>query len=168
VAKLKTALALLLAAALLQGCASFDGRGLVPGKSTAAEVEALMGVPAERITVAGGDSVWFYPRQPAGLRTYAARLSPEGVLRDIDQRLTEENLKKIAIDATTAREVRELLGPPWRTTHLALSDRDAWDYRMYNSVQWEYILSVMFSSDGRVREVVMLRDYKVSGKGRGK
>jgi hypothetical protein len=34
--------------ALASGCASFDGRGLVPGKSTQAKVEALMGVPAQR------------------------------------------------------------------------------------------------------------------------
>jgi hypothetical protein len=154
------------AVALTAGCASFDGRGLVPGRSTAAEVEALMGIPAEKISAADGDTVWFYPRQPAGLRTYAVRLTPQGVVRDVEQRLTEENLKKISADATSAKQVRELLGPPWRTSHLALSERDVWDYRMYNSVQWEYILSVQFSGDGMVREVVMLRDYKVSGKGR--
>jgi hypothetical protein len=39
---LAAALALLLAA----GCASFDGRGLQPGKATAEEVRALMGEPA--------------------------------------------------------------------------------------------------------------------------
>jgi hypothetical protein len=165
-AKLKTLRILLLAVALLQGCASFSGAGLVPGTSTAAEVEALMGAPAERITAAGGDSLWFYPRQPTGLHTYAVRLSPEGVVRSVEQRLTEANLKKIVVDTTTAKEVRELLGPPWRTSHLALSDRDVWEYRMYNAVQREFNLSVLFSGDGRVRDVVFLEDYKASGRGR--
>ena len=38
------------AAAILAGCASFDGRGLEPGKSSAAEVVALMGAPAEKLS----------------------------------------------------------------------------------------------------------------------
>ena len=154
--------------ALLASCASFDGRGLVPGKSVAADVEALMGVPAERITEDGGDSVWYYPRQPTGLQTFAVRFSPDGVMRDIEQRLTVENLAKLIPGVTTAKQARELLGPPWRTSRNYLLQRDVWDYRMYNAVQVEYNLSVQFSNDGLVREVIMLQDYRASGVHRGK
>lgn len=155
-----------MASALLQGCASFDGRGLVPGKSVAADVESLMGTPAERITAANGDRIWYYPRQPVGLHTFAVRISPDGVMREIDQRLTVQNLAKLVAGTTTAKEVRELLGPPWRTSHNFLKDHDVWDYRMYNAVQVEHNLSVQFSADGLVREVILLRDYRNEPGGR--
>lgn len=152
--------AILCATALLAGCASFDGRGLVPGKSLAADVEAQMGTPAERLTEPGGDSVWYYPRQPAGLQTFAVRFSKDGVLRAIEQRLTVDNLARLAPGVTTAKEARALLGPPWRTSHNFLKDRDVWDYRMYNAVQVEHNLSVQFSADGLVQEVLLMRDYR--------
>ena len=87
---LSVLLVLLSAAAMAAGCSSlsYSGRGLVHGKSDAKEVEALMGPPAERITVASGDSVWFYPRNPAGPHTYAVRLNPQGIVQEVDQRLT--------------------------------------------------------------------------------
>ena len=44
-------------ALLLGGCASYDGRGLIPGRSTQAEVEALMGLPAERRVMPDGGSL---------------------------------------------------------------------------------------------------------------
>lgn len=151
--------AVLLAVAMLAGCASYSGRGLVPGQSTARDVEAMMGVPAERITVAGGDSVWFYPQNPNGLHTFAARLSPQGVLQQIDQRLTVENLARLVPGQTTAAQVRELLGPPWQVTRMARQERDVWSYRMQDNALVRHDLYVQFSADGVVREVIMLRDY---------
>lgn len=149
---------------LVSGCASFNGYGLKPGSSTAAEVEALMGAPAEKIATADGDSVWYYPRQPTGLQTFAVRIGPDGVMRGIEQRLTEQNLKRLVPGVTTMKEARELLGPPWRSARNFLDDRDCWDYRMYNAVQAEFKLSVQFSDDGLVREVVFLEEYKPSGR----
>lgn len=148
-----------IAAALVAGCASFDGRGLVPGKSTATEVEALMGPPDETLREPNGDRVLYFSRQPMGLQIFAARIAPDGVLRGIEQRLTEENLRKLVVGVTTAPETRALLGPPWRTGHNARRQREIWDYRMYNLVQVEHTLSVQFSSDGLVREVLLLRDH---------
>ena len=119
-----------------------------------------MGAPAERIPAAGGDTVWFYPRNPFGLHTYAARIGSDGVLRGIDQRLTVENMHKLLLGSTTAKEVRELLGPPWRVSRLERQQRDVWEYYMYNAVQVEHNLYVQFSGDGVVREVLLLRDLK--------
>lgn len=144
---------------VLAGCASNNGRGLVPGQSTAKEVEALMGAPADRITVAGGDTVWYYPRQPTGRETYAVRLTPAGVMRSIDQVLNEENLKNIAAGVTTAKQAREILGPPWRTSRNERMGREVWEYYMLNATQWDYFLYVQLSGDGIVREVMMLKDY---------
>lgn len=149
----------------LSGCASFGGGGLVAGQSTAKDVEAALGAPAERITVAGGDGIWFYPRQPSGRETYAVRLRPDGVVRSVEQVLTEANLKNIVAGTTTAKQVRELLGPPWTTSHNARMQRDVWEYTMFNATQWDYFLYVQMSAgDGIVREVMMLKDYnKESG-----
>ena len=41
-------LAALIATLVTAGCASFDGRGLVPGQSSTADVERVMGAPAEK------------------------------------------------------------------------------------------------------------------------
>ncbi len=152
-------LAVLAAGAVAAGCASYDGRSLVPGKSVAADVEALMGPPAERLTVAG-ESVWFYPRNPGGLHTYAVRFAPDGTVRAVEQRLTEDNLRHLVAGVSTKREVRELLGPPMQVIRMERQQRDVWGYRMYNAVQVEHELYVQFSNDGLVREVLLLRDYR--------
>ncbi|MGQ0511412.1 MAG: outer membrane protein assembly factor BamE domain-containing protein [Betaproteobacteria bacterium] len=150
---------LVAAAALASGCVSYSGRGLVSGQSDAKEVEALMGQPAERITLAGGDSVWFYPQNPNGLHTFAARLNPQGILQQVDQRLTVQNLAKLVPGQSTAAQVREILGPPWQVAHMARQQRDVWQYRMEDNVMVRHDLYVQFSADGLVREVLMLRDY---------
>ena len=53
-------------AVLLTGCASFDGRGLVAGQSTADEVERLMGPAADKRAGPGGETWLYYPRQRIG------------------------------------------------------------------------------------------------------
>lgn len=145
---------------LLAGCASYSGRGLVPGQSTARDVEALMGAPADRRTDANGDTVLYYPRGPLGLHTYAARIAPGGVLKSIEQLLTVENLKKLGPGVTTADQVREHLGPPGRISRLDRQQRDVWEYYMYGSEPEPHFLYVQLSYDGIVREVLLLKDYK--------
>ena len=139
------------------GCASYDGRGLVPGQSTAAEVEALMGRPAERLTNAAGETVLFYPHAPGGRDTFAVRLRPDGVLIAVEQRLTKENVARVIPGQTTAKEVRELFGPAWQVTRASLKQRDVWDYPMLvdNRLMNFY---VQFSDDGVVREAYLLLD----------
>lgn len=151
---------LMFAAALLAGCAAYNGRGLVPGKSVAAEVQSLMGTPDEKIALANGDAVWFYPRNPYGPHTYAVRFAPDGVVREVEQRLTVQNLQKLVAGVTTSKQARELLGPPWRVSRLDRQQRDVWEYYMYNDVQVEHYLYVQFSGDGFVREVLLLRDLR--------
>jgi len=160
--------ALFLAAGLLSGCASYSGRGLVAGQSTAAEVEALMGKPAERIARPDGGSVLYYPHGPAGRETYAVSLGADGKVETIEQRLTDANIAKLMAGTSTTREARELFGPPARTTHLSRLQRDVWEYPM-DSVATPYILYVQFSPDGIVREAFKMKDYSAmppSGSGK--
>lgn len=148
----------LLLAMVLQGCASYDGRGLVPGASTAADVERVMGAPAEKQTSTAGDSVWFYPRGPFGRHTYAVSVAPNGVVRGIEQTLTVANMEKVHAGSSTARDVRLVFGPPTRVTRNHRGDREVWEYRMVNQIQIPYNLFVQYSDDGIVREMLFLRD----------
>ncbi len=138
-------------------CASYDGRSLVPGQSTAAQVEALMGRPAERITNSAGENVWFYPHAPAGRDTYAVRMRPDGVVIAVEQRLTKENVALVVPGKTTVKEVREIFGPTWRIWRNQLKQRDVWDYPMLVDNRLMNFF-VQFSDDGVVREAYLLHD----------
>lgn len=146
------------AAALVAACASYDGRGLEPGKSVARDVEALMGPPAEKLALAGGESVWFYPRNPFGRHTFAVRLAPDGTLRAVEQRLSEEYIAKLIPGVSTVKDVRELLGPPWKVRRFEHQERDSWEWYVRVDHQDPRILVVQYSYDGVVREVMLLRD----------
>src|SRR5438132_702223 len=95
-------------ALLVAGCASFDGRGLVAGQSTAQDVERLMGPTADKRAGPGGETWLYYPRQPFGRETFVARVAPDGRLVALEQRLTDENILKIVPNAATGNEVRTL------------------------------------------------------------
>lgn len=148
-----------LALLLLAGCASFEGRGLVPGQSTVAEVEAKMGPAADKRVTTAGETVYYYPRLPWGYATYAARISPEGRLIALEQRLTEENVGRLKPGATSAQEVLELLGPPYEPMKQALSGNEIWTYPMrlpgHPTPKW---FLAHISPDGILRETYMIDD----------
>jgi len=143
---------------LAAGCASYDGSRLVPGQSGAKQVEDLMGPPKERVTLSSGETIWFYPHGPYGSTTYAVRLSAAGVVQSVDQVLTYENIAKLKPGTTTQREVREILGPPSGYSHLDRQQRDVWFYPVENQIMVKHNLYVQFSTDGVVRELVMVRN----------
>jgi hypothetical protein len=146
-------------AVLLAGCASFEGRGLVPGQSSAAEVEAVMGPAADKRPAAGGETVYYFPRLPWGYATYAARIAPDGKLVALEQRLTAENIERLKPGVTRAEEVRDLLGPPFDPMKQALSGNEIWTYPMrlpgYPTPKW---FLVHVSPDRMVRETHLIDD----------
>jgi hypothetical protein len=144
--------------ALLAGCASFSGSSLVPGKSTRAEVEGTMGRPAEVLSRPNGDTLLYYSRLPYGREMYVATVGSDGVLRGIEQRLTRQNISRLAAGAQTT-EVRELLGPPFRMVHMSRMQRDVWEYQ-WHEVEDKRILWVQFAGDGVVREVIEMHDFE--------
>lgn len=153
---MKSSLPLALAVSALAGCASYDGRTLIPGKSTAAELEATMGIPAERQARAG-ETIWWYPRGPMGFHTYAVRVGPDGIVREIEQRVTIENLGHIVVGKWTKQDVHDLFGPPFLTAYMPRQQRDVWEYQFLDNVDFKWKLWVQFSDDSIVREVVRLR-----------
>lgn len=147
----------LLAATLLAGCASFSDSGLVPGKATGADVEAMFGRPAARVVKPDGGSVLYYPRGPMGGTSYAVLLGADGKLQAIEQRLTDENIAKIIVGTTTAQQVRELLGPSLIHSGSGWKRLDVWEYKLPIEAT-RYVLWVQFSADGIVREVAKVSD----------
>ena len=142
----------------LAGCASFDGRGLAPGQAGAAELERVMGTPAEKRQV-GAETWYFYSRQPYGRVNYVARVGPDGRLLGLEQRLTDAYVAKIVPNTTRAQEVRDLLGPPWTSVQYAQLDRNVWTWwmRRYGDPGVPGELVVQMSPDGVVREVYFLQ-----------
>ena len=136
---------------LLAGCASYSGSHLIPGKSTAAEVEATMGAPREKIAIAGGVTRWFYPRGPMGQETYAINVGADGLVQGVEQTLTYENVEKIRASTMTSRDILALIGPPNKIMRFEGRQRDAWEYRMYY-IDWK-VLTLELSDDGVVRTV---------------
>lgn len=143
---------------LLAGCASFDGRGLTPGKSTRADVEATMGRPAEVLTRPNGDTRLYFSRLPFGREIYVATVGSDGKLRAIDRTLTPKNIAGVKEGMTTA-QVQERLGPPYRIVYMKLIDRDVWEYP-WRIVEDQRILWVQFSRDGVVQEVIEMHDFE--------
>jgi hypothetical protein len=150
----------LVLAALLSGCAATTGSGLVGGVSTADDVLRQMGQPAERVQAADGDAVWFYPNQPFGRTMYAVRVARDGRVRSVEQVLDEAHVARIVPNQTTRDQVREMFGPPYQTSFLPRQQREVWTWTFWNIAQFEYLLHVQMSTDGVVREVLMLRDYR--------
>ena len=149
--------AVLLAAAVAGGCASLDGSALVRGKSTAAEVEALMGKPHARATGAAGEQAWLYSR---GRQTYAVMLGPDGIVRGVEPRRSQAVAARLTIGKSTTRDVHELLGPPERSGRYPLLSRDILEYP-YSDGQDHRALYVNLSYDGVVREVHDMTDWSM-------
>ena len=143
---------------LLAACAAMDGRGLVPGKSTAAEVQAVMGSPVQRLKRPDGVEALYFARHPEGRFCYVVSIGPDGVMRGMEQRLARAQFARIIVDKTTAAEVRELLGPPSHVMHQRLKAMDVWEYP-WREIDEVRVLFVGLSGDGIVREVRETHDY---------
>jgi hypothetical protein len=143
---------------LIAGCASFDGHTLVPGKSSAAEVTALMGTPALELRRANGDTWLYFPRQPYGRATFVAIVGADGLLRRIEQRLNDADIHRARAGMRT-EEVLALLGPPREISRLPRQQREVWEYPWRDATELR-ILWVQFSDEGVAREVIETHDYQ--------
>jgi len=153
----------LLAALLVAGCASYDGHTLVPGKASAAEVKALMGVPALELKRPNGDTLLYFTRYPSGREIFVAVIRADGVLHGIEQRLTRLNIHTLAV-GMREDAVRELFGPPREISRLPRQQRNVWEYP-WREAREPRILWVQFSDDGLLREVIETHDYKADPQG---
>jgi hypothetical protein len=153
---MKSTLALFLTL-LLAGCASFNGSGLVPGKSTAADAETLLGKPGQSLKLVNGDSALYFSRLPYGRAMYVVTVGPDGVMKSIDQRMEWANFAKVMANTWTKKEVSELLGPPGKQGRFDRQQRDWWEYRYLLSPDYR-VVWIQFSDDGVVREMYDMLD----------
>jgi hypothetical protein len=146
----------ILLAALVAGCSGYGG-GLVPGQSTVEDVKAAMGAPMLVRELPDGDQVLWYSKLPYGRESYAARIDPDGTLVSLEQRLTPENIAKLRPNESTADDLLDTLGPPYRRFKFPLKDRESWEYPLWTTPERQ-TLYVELSPDNVVRAVYRLYD----------
>lgn len=145
------------AALLVSGCASYDGRDLVPGAATEADVVATMGKPAQSLKRPDGGEALYFSKLPYGRQMFVATTGPDGRLKGIEQVLDYQHLQRIHIGTTTADQVRAILGPPYRITRAAFKPLDVWEYP-WRSAGQARVLWISLSDDGIVRDILDTRD----------
>lgn len=120
----------LIVALFIAGCASYDGRGLKPGISTANDVIELMGQPAMRWQEPGGGELLAYPRGPAGFQTYMVMIDSKGVMSSINGVLDMKHFAMIR-QGMSKDEVLRILGPsqPQWTVYFEQRDELVWEWR---------------------------------------
>lgn len=156
--------ALLLAtlAALLAGCASYNGRGLRPGIDDGNAVRALMGEPAQQWSAADGSRHLAYPRGPEGTHTYMVELAPDGRLKSIENVLDTRHFALIAA-GMEMDEVQRLIGPPqpsW-TVYFEARDELVWEWLYCDDLGLQARFDVLFDgSSRRVRSTLSRPDMR--------
>jgi len=144
-------------AALLAGCATFNGSELIPGKSTVADAQARMGAPSQSLKLANGDSALYFSRLPYGRTMYVTTFGPDGVMKTIEQRMQYASFAKVVANTSNKADVSELLGPPGMQGRFDRQKRDWWEYRYYLAPDYR-VVWVQFSDDGVVREMLDMLD----------
>lgn len=142
---------------LLAGCATYDGRGLLPGEASSEDVIALMGVPVLRWQDTDGAQQFAYPRGPAGFHTFMVHLAPDGRLRMIENVLDLAHLARVR-PGMGKDEVLRTLGPPDErfSAYFPARDELAWDWRFIEGYRLPMRMIVLFDATaGTVRSTMV-------------
>lgn len=143
-------LAALASAIGFYGCDSVHLNALTPGSSTAADIRARLGAPAAEWPNPDGGSTWEYPRGPEGVQCWMLTLDARGILRRIDQALTEDNFARVE-KGWNGEQVRRLLGKPASEAHFPLKPERVWEWRIEpRSPGARAFFHVHFDMEGRV------------------
>lgn len=128
-----------------------------------------MGPPSQTLELPGGEKALYFSRLPEGRMVFVATIAQDGILQQLDQRLTRPNIAWLQPGTTTKDDVLGFFGPPGTAGQYPRLEREWWEYK-YFDYQDRRILTVQFSPDGIVREVLDMRDWAFEpfGRGRGK
>ena len=138
--------------AVLPGCASYSGSGLVVGQSSQQDTRTLMGEPVAKHAPLEGEAFaesWEYPRSPLGRHTFMARFDKSGKLIAMDQVLTVATTARIKIGSAKTDDVRHLLGRPGMVSQ-GRQGGEYWDYAAY-------------SNDGAPRKIRLVVTFDKNG-----
>jgi hypothetical protein len=144
----------LAAAVATAGCATY--KDLQPAQSTRADVEAVLGHPAEQRARTDGETWLYYPKQPYGRKVLVARVAADGKLIAVEQRLSEEYIAKLIPNQSSREEVLALFGRPYERLNVPRMERDMWTWHMRQYATLPVTLNVQMSPDGVVREIYVL------------
>ncbi|HTN26618.1 MAG TPA: hypothetical protein VL180_02430 [Burkholderiales bacterium] len=139
----------------------------MPGQSTESEVRALMGPPSQALALPEGEKALFYSRLPEGRMVFVATIGADGRLREFEQRLTRLNIAKLVPGTSTKNDVLAFFGPPGNAGGYPRLEREWWEYKFFD-YQDRRVLTVQFSPDGIVREVLDMRDWAFEPPGMGR
>ncbi len=117
-------------AMLVAACASYSGRGLVPGVAGIDEVIRVMGEPPMRWREADGTSLLAYPRGPMGTSTYMVLIGTDGKLQRIEDVMKHQAFVRIQA-GMSKDQVLHVLGPPvpaW-SEYFKARDELVWEWR---------------------------------------
>ena len=151
--KVSRTLILLLLVTALAACAG--PRGIVPDKTTLAQVYASMGRPTDIRFDANGDELWEYATGPQGTDTYLVSASTDGQVKEVTQLLTEEQFDKIRPGESDKLAVRNLLGRP--SDELFYYNGTSWTWFVHVGPQDGNIV-VHFRPDGVVLDKIIIID----------
>ena len=159
---IRSGLAVIAASLLLVACASYDGRGLKPGRAKLTEVEALMGKAAMRWQNADGSLQLAYPHGPAGFDTYMVTIGADGRLQGISNALAPKNLARIA-PGMTEEQVLRIAGPTTcRSAYFKARDELVWDWRYLDDLRNPAHFFVLFdATKGTVRSTMSMASPEV-------
>jgi hypothetical protein len=146
---------------LAAGCAY--GSSLVPGQSTVEDVRVSMGNPTMVREYSDGTQALWFSKLPYGRENWAAVVDPNGTLVSFDQRLTAANIARLQPDSSTAENVLDILGPPFRRMKFPLKEIEAWEYQLPTTPERQ-TLYVEVSPDFMVRKVYRLYDKDMNNK----
>jgi len=122
---------------------------LKPGLTSAPQVRDIMGPPTMQWSDADGTQTWEYPRTPEGIVNYMIAFDADGVLREVRQVLTAENLARVSV-GMRRDEVRRLLGQPASERFFPLNKETVWDWKTIALANTPAYFNVHFDQHGRV------------------
>jgi len=147
---------------LAAACAHY-GADLVPGSSTIEQVKGSMGQPTLVRQYSDGTEALWYSKLPYGRQNWAAVLDKDGILVSFDQRLTERYIQQSRPNASTADNVLDLLGPPFRRTPFPFKNAEAWEYQLPTTPEYQ-TLYVEIGQDSVVKSFYKLYDRDLKNK----
>lgn len=156
---------------LLGACASYGGRGLLPGEARLADVLRVMGTPAMQWRNADDSRQLAYPRGPSGVHTFMVRLAADGRLEAIDNVLDATSFAQIQ-RGMVRDQVLRLIGPsePAWTIYYPARDELVWVWRFCSDWNEAARFHVLFDGrEGPVRSTMILTEAQlgVCGSGEG-
>lgn len=158
-------LSLVLAAAVLAGCAAAPERNIAPGMSET-EVSSRLGQPVAAGQLASGEEYRDYSRQPFGYTISRVTFGAGGRVREVRNLLTEDNFRYLHA-GMSPDEVAAVVGPSAPSERRAYAGgTKSWTYR-YRDLGVTKRLNVIFDGNDRVLTSYTEWDPTVYSKGGG-